>query len=78
MRVVAKEHLASIARGCLRHLVSRMTDEIDVGIPPLEAHPVISIPGVDVGDREPTERLPRFLRKRLGNTIRWLADPLWT
>ena len=38
-----------------------VADQVHVGVRPLEGHPVLAVPGIGVGHREPAERRPRGL-----------------
>ena len=62
--VVAEEHLAAQAASGLGHLTAEMPDEVHVGVPPIERHPVLTVPRIGVGDGEPAERRPVGLRQR--------------
>jgi hypothetical protein len=64
--VVAEQHLAAEAVLQLGHLAAGVTDEVHVGVLPLERHALITVPRIDVGHREPTERRPGPGSERFG------------
>ncbi len=66
VRVVAEQHLATEAVLQLGHLAPGVTDQVHMGVLPLEGHALLTVPRVDVGHWDPTEGRPGLGSQRFG------------
>jgi hypothetical protein len=58
MGQVVKEHLADDAALGVRHLVRRMTYEVDVDVTPFEEQPRLTVSWICIKNGKPTKRRP--------------------